>query len=43
MNTLEGQRLTSTSLSVSNLPTYEELSDMEIIDSTKGVEKGTEE
>ena len=34
--TLEGQRLTSTSLTVSNLPQYESLPFMEIVDTSKG-------
>lgn len=34
--TLEGQRLTSTSLTVTNLPSYDSLPDMEIVDTTKG-------
>lgn len=34
--TNEGQRLTSTSLRISNLPAYEELNPLEIVDSTKG-------
>ncbi len=34
--TNEGQRLTSTSLSVSNLPAYDALPGMDIVDSTKG-------
>lgn len=34
--TLEGQRLTSTSLTVTNLPSYDNLPDMEIVDTTKG-------
>lgn len=33
---LEGQRLTSTSLTVTDLPSYENLADMEIVDTTKG-------
>ncbi len=34
--TLEGQRLTSTSLTVTDLPSYDNLPDMEIVDTTKG-------
>lgn len=34
--TLEGQRLTSTSLTVTNLPAYDSLPFMEIVDTTKG-------
>lgn len=34
--TNEGQRLTSTSLKITNLPAYEELNPLEIVDSTKG-------
>lgn len=36
--TLEGERLTSTSLAVTNLPNYEDLPFMEIVDTTKGTE-----
>ena len=34
--TNEGQRLTSTSLKISNLPRYNNLPAMKIVDSTKG-------
>ncbi len=34
--TNEGQRITSTSLSVTNLPSYDKLPEMEIVDTTKG-------
>lgn len=34
--TNEGQRLTSTSLKITNLPAYEDLNPLEIVDSTKG-------
>lgn len=34
--TMEGQRLTSTSLAVTNLPNYDALPNMEIVDTTKG-------
>ena len=34
--TNEGQRLTSTSMSVTNLPAYDDLPFMEIVDTTKG-------
>lgn len=34
--TNEGQRLTSTSLSVTNLPSYDNLQSMQIVDTTKG-------
>jgi len=36
--TLEGQRLTSTSLTISNLPSIDDLPYMEIVDTTKGKE-----